>query len=179
MPQTEIQIPLDVVLEISARMDLQHSLRLLVTCKEYQSLSSSKTFWFRTLKRITDVHRRPLPCPGAIDLSTMALDKLREMAIRAYTLMQNWSAENPTPVSACTVQTSFGIGGLGRGRLYLIPGTHLMVVVSGNDIFCWDVIAGTSLGSITFASPYPITIGSNPFELPGQCFFGVGHPFEL
>ncbi|KAJ7289322.1 hypothetical protein C8J57DRAFT_429919 [Mycena rebaudengoi] len=175
MSQTEIQIPLDVVLEISARMDLQHSLRLLASCKEYQSLSSSKTFWFRTLKRITDVHRRPLPCPDAIDLSTMALDKLREMAIRAYTLMQNWSAENPTSVSACTVQTSFG----NHGRLYLIPGTHLMVVVSGNDIFCWDVIAGTSLGSITFSSPYPITIGSNPFELPGQCLFGVGHHFEV
>ncbi|KAJ7289319.1 hypothetical protein C8J57DRAFT_1459356 [Mycena rebaudengoi] len=137
MSQTEIQIPLDVVLEISANMDLQHSLRLLATCKDYQSLSSSKAFWFRALKRITDVHRRPLPCPGSTDLSTMALDKLREITIRAYTLMQNRSAEKPTPVS-----------------------TRIIQLQTNLDYGIIDTV-----------------IGSNPFELPGQCFFGVGYVF--
>ncbi|KAJ7289324.1 hypothetical protein C8J57DRAFT_1459359 [Mycena rebaudengoi] len=173
MLQTEIQIPLDVVLEISASMDLQHSLRLLATCKDYQLLSFSKAFWFRALKRIADVHRRPLPCPGATDLSTMALDKLREMAIRAYTLIQNWSAENPTPVSVRTVQFQMSYN---ARKLHLIPGTHLILVLSlGYDIVCWDTIAGTCLGTIT--SPSPTYIGSNPFELPGQCFFGVAYTF--
>ncbi|KAJ7289317.1 hypothetical protein C8J57DRAFT_1459355 [Mycena rebaudengoi] len=171
---TEIEIPLDVVLEISARMNLQHSLRLLATCKNYQSLSSSKAFWLGALKRITDVHRRPLPCPSATDLSTIALDKLREMAIHAYTLMKNWLAENPTPVSARIVQTNFEIG-----QLHVIPGTHLMVILSGRDIVCWDVITETSLGSVMFPSPGYITIGSNPFELPGQSFFGVAYDFDL
>ncbi|KAJ7289336.1 hypothetical protein C8J57DRAFT_1277429 [Mycena rebaudengoi] len=171
MSRTEIQIPLDIVLEISASMDLQHSLRLLATCKDYQSLSSSKAFWVRALKRVTDVHRRPLPCPSATEPSTMALEKLREMAIRAYTLMQNWSAENPTPVNTHTVKTSPLISGL-----HFIPGTHLIIVVSKNsDIVCWDTIAGTCLGSITSPSSRYITIGSNPLELPGQCFFGVGY----
>ncbi|KAJ7289314.1 hypothetical protein C8J57DRAFT_1277323 [Mycena rebaudengoi] len=173
MSQTEIQIPLDVVLDISAALDLQHSLRLLATCKNYQSLSSSKAFWLGTLNRMTDVHRRPLPCPGGADLSTMALEKLRGMAIHAYRLMQNWSAENPTPVSARTFQMSPGIR-----ELRLIPGTHLMInVVLNGDIFCWDTIAGTCLGSITSPLYCYITIGSNPFEVPGQCFFGVGYDF--
>ncbi|KAJ7289315.1 hypothetical protein C8J57DRAFT_1277328, partial [Mycena rebaudengoi] len=151
-------------------MDLQHSLHLLATCKNYQSLSSSKAFWLVALNRMTDVHRRPLPCPSATDLSTIALDKLREMAIRAYTLMRNWSAENPTPVSARTFQMPPD-----HTELRLIPGTHLMVVVWENVFFCWDVIAGTSLGSITFPTSRYIIISSTPFELPGQCFLGVAY----
>ncbi|KAJ7289309.1 hypothetical protein C8J57DRAFT_1213660 [Mycena rebaudengoi] len=180
MSQTEIQLPLDVVLEISASMDLQHSLHLLATCKEYQSLSSSKAFWFRALKRITDVHRRPLPCPGATDLSTMALKELREMVIRAYTLMQNWSAEKPTPVSARIVQLQTNID---YWRFHLIPGTHLIVACTkrddSDDIMCWDIITGTCLGSIASPSPHSITIGSSPFELSGQCLFAVGYNFDL
>jgi hypothetical protein len=87
-----------------------------------------------------------------------------------------WLAEYLTPVSERTIQTNPRIE-----DLYLIPGTHLIVVVSESDIFCWDTdaIAGTCLGSITFPSPNSVTIGSNPFELPGQCFFGVGYDFEL
>ncbi|KAJ7289331.1 hypothetical protein C8J57DRAFT_430006 [Mycena rebaudengoi] len=182
MSQNEIQIPLDVVLDISAILDLQHSLRLLATCKNYRSLSSSKAFWLGALKRITEVHRRPLPCPNATDLSTIALDKLREMAIRAYRLMQNWSAENPTPVSTRTFQIPSSDHRELRddGGLRLIPGTHLMINVAMRcDIFCWDTMAGTCLGSITSPSSRYITIGSNSLELPGQCFFGVGYDFDL
>ncbi|KAJ6622911.1 hypothetical protein B0H10DRAFT_864126 [Mycena sp. CBHHK59/15] len=163
-------IPLDIVLSITHLLDLQDAIHLLATCSNLASLSSSRDFWLKELDRIQTVHRRPIPCAFGTALLALPLGTLREMAIRAYALMKNWSSARPAVVWSRQYKTESSFY-----HPHVISGTHLIVMNSWDKLTCWDTISGTCLGGVEHPENSHAFVGWSPHELAGQCSIGVGY----
>ncbi|KAJ7479475.1 hypothetical protein FB451DRAFT_1239062 [Mycena latifolia] len=164
-------IPLDIMLEIANELDLMDSVHLLSTCSTFRSLLSSRNFWIKALHKIKYDSKQPLPCGDSIDISSLPLETLREMAERVHKLDKRWSRESISPVSVRRFAA-------GRNILSIrvIPGTDLILTVtSERRVCCFDAHFGEMLDSIDFpeAEPASLTLGPCPLELPGQSMIPV------
>ncbi|KAJ7627117.1 hypothetical protein FB45DRAFT_58138 [Roridomyces roridus] len=120
-------------------MDLADSLHLAATCTTCAQILLSPSLWIQSLKWMKNLHRRPLPCPVGTDITTLPLEKLRDIAIHAYKLRKNWASESPRPVRIGKFEMGFSrIGGPGNINVLCIPGTGLIVTISPNYFACWD-----------------------------------------
>ncbi|KAJ7181422.1 hypothetical protein C8R43DRAFT_270839 [Mycena crocata] len=164
------EIPLDAILELTFFLDLQDSIRLLLTCRAFESLFSLKDFWLKTLDRIHIVYRQPLPCPPEVDLAALLTDDLRKIAIHAYSLKKNWSVERPVPVSVHTFPLHSEYQ-----QLCVIPGTDLIVTNSHKRFACWNTRSGERLAMIEHEDAHAgYSIGrAPPFQLPGHYLIGL------
>ncbi|KAJ7479473.1 hypothetical protein FB451DRAFT_1239061 [Mycena latifolia] len=168
-------LPLDIILEVAWELNLADSVHLLTTCSTFRSLLSSRNFWIQALYRIKDVHKQPLPCSAAVDISTLSLATLQVMAQRAHRLDRTWSQELIRPVSVRTLPVGRDIIGI-----HAIYGTDLILTVtSGRRVSCFDTHSGECLASIDFPGNTWIrdrdfTVGPCPVELPGQCLLAFG-----
>ncbi|KAJ7432024.1 hypothetical protein B0H11DRAFT_2297896 [Mycena galericulata] len=167
-----VDLPLDILLEITQDLDLPDSLHLAATCNAYMTTLLSPTFWIASLKRIEQIHRRPLPCSPGTDLLSLPLEALRDLAIHAYKLRKNWSSKSPYPVS----MRSFAI----KARLLNIlsvEGTRMIITVSFERLACWDTISGKCIGTFDRGIIGPQWVASrSPLLLPGICSVGMAVP---
>ncbi|KAJ7486816.1 hypothetical protein FB451DRAFT_1391699 [Mycena latifolia] len=139
-------MPLDVILDVANELDLPDSVHLVSTCSTYRSLVSSRNFWIKALYRIRYVRRQPLPCSSAVDISTLPLAILQEMAQHAHKLDKKWSQESISPVSVRTLaaRTEFR-------QIRAIPGTDLILTTNWtHELSCLDTRSGECLASIDF-----------------------------
>ncbi|KAJ7479470.1 hypothetical protein FB451DRAFT_1395057 [Mycena latifolia] len=168
-------LPLDIVLEVAGELDLAHSVHLLSTCSAFRSLPSSRNFWIQALYRIKDVHKQPPPCSAAVDISTLPLSTLQEMAQRAHKLDRKWSQESISPVSVRTLTVGSDIL-----TILAVSGTDLILTVtSGRRASCFDTHSGECVASIDFPGSIWVwnrdfAVASFPVELPGQFLFAFG-----
>ncbi|KAJ7500548.1 hypothetical protein B0H11DRAFT_784311 [Mycena galericulata] len=167
-----VDLPLDVLLEITQDLDLPDSLHLAATCNAFRTTLLSPAFWIASLKRIEEIHRRPLPCSPGTDLLSLPLETLRDLAIHAYKLRKNRSSESPSPVS----MRSFAI----KARLLNIlsvEGTRMIITVSLECLACWDTVSGECIGTFYRDTVGPLWVAStSPFLLPGMCSVGMVVP---
>ncbi|KAJ7491380.1 hypothetical protein B0H11DRAFT_2399873 [Mycena galericulata] len=136
-------LPLDILLEITENLDLPDSLHLISTCTEFKPILRLPHFWIMSLKRIQQIHRRPLPCSPGTDISALPLDSLRELAIHAYKLRKAWASEGPVPVS-------FHYFKIQDEPIAVLPiqGTRMIVTISVDHLACWDTASGESLAAL-------------------------------
>ncbi|KAJ6566712.1 hypothetical protein B0H19DRAFT_1066997 [Mycena capillaripes] len=167
-----VEIPLDAILEISCFLDFRDAFHLLVTCSSLESLLSLKDFWLKTLVRFQTVHLLPLPCPIGANIFDMPVDALRKLAIHAYTLKKNWTTERATPVSIRTIT----LDGECR-RIFVIPGSNLVVTSDHQRLVCWDTQSGACIRVIQLCPDDEdrtyFSVQSPPFHLPGQSFIAL------
>ncbi|KAJ7907635.1 hypothetical protein B0H13DRAFT_2662275 [Mycena leptocephala] len=168
-----IDIPLDVLMEISRDLDLQDSLHLIGTCTTFTSILLSRYFWIATLNRLEKVHRRPPPCSPGLDILTLPLATLKKLAIHAYKLKANWSSQSPRHVSVQTIEMEDYVK-----DIIPIQGTSLIITVSPSRLACWDTISGECIGAFHHATkPHGIDalspIEFYPLLRPGSCSIGI------
>ncbi|KAJ7486445.1 hypothetical protein FB451DRAFT_1553812 [Mycena latifolia] len=170
-----IGLPLDIIIEVVYCLDLLDSIHLLSTCSAFRALVFSRNFWIKALYRVKYVCKQPLPCSADVDISTLPLATLREMAERAYKLDKRWSRESISPLSIRTIAVGKDIL-----KICTIPGTDLILITTwaNNRLSCLDTCSGEFVASLDFKDATSITIGPCPFELPGQCLiaFACRHP---
>ncbi|KAJ7486856.1 hypothetical protein FB451DRAFT_1554041 [Mycena latifolia] len=170
-------MPLDVILDVANELDLPDSVHLVSTCSTYRSLVSSRNFWIKALYRIKYVRRQILPCSSAVDISTLPLATLQEMAQHAHKLDKKWSQETISPVSVRTLAV-----GTDLRHIYAIPGTDFILTTNWrHELSCLDSHSGECLASIDFPhARSSFLVGRCPFELPGQCLiaFACKHRSE-
>ncbi|KAJ7627118.1 hypothetical protein FB45DRAFT_58148 [Roridomyces roridus] len=135
----------------------------------------SPSFWIESLKRMEKFHMRPLPCPISTDITTLPLDKLRDIAIHAYKLRKNWASDLPRPVRVGQFDMDFeGIGQF--TGILCIPGTA-MIVTSGPTYFvCWDSASGEQIGACAFGDSsiaWSSWSYSPPFHSSGMFCLGI------
>lgn len=126
----------------------------------------SRCFWIMALHRMESIHRRPLPCSSGLDISSLPLATLREMAIHAYKLRKNLSSESPHPTSV----HSFDIDDEPM-NFVPIQGTQLMMTISHNRLALWETISGECIGA--FEHEVEHARGVSPLFLPGVCLVGI------
>lgn len=188
MPFTDF--PLDIVLKISKDLDLPDSLHLVSvrfsgwtaddedthdfrqTCSDYRPALLSPSFWLASLHRIEQIHRRPLPCPPGLDIVSLPLPALRDLAIHAYRLRTNWSSDSPRPYSVHSFQ-------MDQKPTYLltIEGTRMFIAIYwtpwGTRLECWDTTSNQCVATLeheTMAQCAP-TISLLP--ILGMCAVGM------
>ncbi|KAJ7500611.1 hypothetical protein B0H11DRAFT_1995880 [Mycena galericulata] len=167
-----VDLPLDILLEITQDLDLPDSLQLAATCSSYMTILLSPTFWIRSLKRIEEIHRRPLPCSPGTDLQSLTLVTLRILAVHAYKLRKNWTSEYPYPVSVRSFEMKDQLL-----NLFSVEGTRMIITVSLERVACWDTISGECIGTFdrdTVGPPW--VASSSPLLLPGMCSVGMAVP---
>ncbi|KAJ7036697.1 hypothetical protein C8F04DRAFT_1094115 [Mycena alexandri] len=153
---TLTQVPLDVILHVTSFLDLYDSVHLVTTCSTFLGLLSVKDFWLKTLDRLQEVHMQPLPAPIGVNVSELAIDALRKLALHAYSLKKNWASKRAIPVQLST----FSLGDEYH-ELCVIPGTHIIITNSPR----LTRRLGYTIGHFIGHSP--------PFHLHGQSFIGV------
>ncbi|KAJ7142519.1 hypothetical protein C8R44DRAFT_865849 [Mycena epipterygia] len=161
-----IDTPPDVLLDITQELDLQDSLRLVATCTTCTFMLRSRCFWIMALHRIEHIHRRPLPCPPGLDISSLPLPTLREMAIHAYKLRQNLSSESPHPTSVHSFD-------MHDEPMNFVPiqGTRLIMTISRNRLALWETMSGKFISA--FEHEVEHARGVSPLFLPGVCLVGI------
>ncbi|KAJ7473324.1 hypothetical protein FB451DRAFT_1249005 [Mycena latifolia] len=167
---TFVDIPLDVLLEITRDLDLPDSLHLVATCKKCNALLSSPSFWIIALNRMKQIHRRPLPCSPRLAISSMPLESLREKAIHTYKLKKNWALESPSPTSVHSLTIEDGLL-----HFLPIPGSRLLVIISRSRFACWDTISGECLDGLEHVSEPKWAGGLSPLVLPGMFSVGIAY----
>ncbi|KAJ7017170.1 hypothetical protein C8F04DRAFT_1406160 [Mycena alexandri] len=163
--------PLDVLIEISRELDLSDSIHLISTCSTFTPILLSRYFWISALDRVEHVHRRPLPCYPGLDITSLPLDALKKMAIYAYTLQKNWTAESPRPVRVESIITMRDYS----KEIIPIQGTRLIITSSASRLACWDTTSGECVAAfnhdgITAFSYLP---SNYHFLRPGSCSIGI------
>ncbi|KAJ7610135.1 hypothetical protein FB45DRAFT_1066325 [Roridomyces roridus] len=96
--------PLDVLLELTKEFDLPDALNLAATCTLCATVLLSPYLWIASLRRIEQVHNRPLPCAFGTDIVGLPLDALRKIAVHAYKLLKNWHSDAPRVASFRTIE---------------------------------------------------------------------------
>ncbi|KAJ7438005.1 hypothetical protein B0H11DRAFT_2105977 [Mycena galericulata] len=164
-------LPLDILLEITEDLDLPDSLHLISTCTEFKPILHLPHFWIMSLKRIQQIHRRPLPCSPGTDIPALPLDRLRELAIHAYKLRKTWASKTPAPVS-------FHYFKIRDEPIAVLPiqGTRMVVTISVDRLTCWDTTSGESLAALNCAGNQPWIPSAFPFIRPGMCAIGMAYP---
>ncbi|KAJ6566878.1 hypothetical protein B0H19DRAFT_1138789 [Mycena capillaripes] len=163
-----VDIPLDVVIEISRELDLADSLHLIATCTIFMPILHSRYFWIAALNRLEDVHRRPPPYFPGLDILSLPLASLRELAIHGYKLKKDWSSESPRPISVKIIEMEDC-----PKQLIAIQGTRLLITISSTRLACWDTLSGKCIGSF-YHEAKPCNIdGISPFSIPGSVAIGM------
>ncbi|KAJ7491377.1 hypothetical protein B0H11DRAFT_2277877 [Mycena galericulata] len=164
-------LPLDILLEITEDLDLPDSLHLISTCTEFEPVLRLPHFWIMSLKRIQQIHKRPLPCSPGTDIPALPLHRLRELAIHAYKLRKAWASEAPVPVS-------FHYFKIQDEPIAVLPiqGTRMIVTISVDHLACWDTASGESLAALNRAGNQPWIPSAFPFMRPGMCAIGMAYP---
>ncbi|KAJ7627101.1 hypothetical protein FB45DRAFT_1059925 [Roridomyces roridus] len=173
--------PLDIILELAKNLDLTDSLHLAATCTTFAEMRHSPSFWIESLKRMETFHRRPLPCPIGTDLTTLPLDKLRDIAIHAYKLRKDWAAESLNPVRVGKFDMGFHDANFDAQIVWTpsilcIPGTGMIVTISPNHFTCWDASSGAKIGACFYGDAsigWSEWILSRPFHIPGMFYLGI------
>ncbi|KAJ6494271.1 hypothetical protein C8R45DRAFT_1072903 [Mycena sanguinolenta] len=166
-----MEIPEDVILEVTRSLDLHDSVHFLVTCSTFASLLSYKDFWLKTLDRLQTVHMLPLPCPVGVNINEMSIDALREIAIDAYTLRENWSSECAIPVSIRKISLDNEYK-----QICVIPGTNMVVTSDYKRLSCWHTQSGACLNVLQLDEDNTkifIMGKSPPFHLRGRSFIAL------
>ncbi|KAJ7792201.1 hypothetical protein B0H13DRAFT_775133 [Mycena leptocephala] len=163
-----VDIPLDVLMEISREVDLPDSLHLTATCTTFTPLLLSRYFWIAALNRLENFHRRPPPCPPGTDIPSLPLGALKELTINAYKLRKNLSSESPRPVSVKTIKLEDSVT-----NIIPIPGTRLIITASSSRLACWDTISGECVGAFYQQAKPQGLYGNSAHVCPGSCSIGV------
>ncbi|KAJ7610123.1 hypothetical protein FB45DRAFT_336401 [Roridomyces roridus] len=168
--------PLDVLLELAKELDLPDVLNLAATCTLCATVLSSPYFWMGSLQRIEQVHNRPIPCTPDTDIVGLPLETLREMAVHAYKLVNNWNSDSPRVVSFRSITLdSCGV----IGSIYPIYGEHLFITISEERVACWDATTGKSFAvherDFDALAPWIIPSSGDPFCLARKCYIGLVH----
>ncbi|KAJ6566911.1 hypothetical protein B0H19DRAFT_1374290 [Mycena capillaripes] len=168
-----VDIPLDLLMEISRELDLPDSLHLIATCTTLTSILHSRYFWIAALDRMEKFHRKPPLCSPGLDILTLPLPTLKELAIHAYKLKKNWSSEAPSPVSVQTIEIDDS-----PSRLVAIQGTRLIITVSSSRLACWDTSFAECVGTFTHMAEALGMEAGNSLELypllrPESCSIGM------
>ncbi|KAJ7610104.1 hypothetical protein FB45DRAFT_942730 [Roridomyces roridus] len=125
-----------------------------------------------SLRRIEEIHNRPNPCTPGTDIVGLPLETLREMAIRAYKLVDNWDSNTPRVASF----HSFDLDGGGRiWHIRPIYGEHLFITVSEDRPACWDATTGECLAvhDRDPEVPWVSEQSLEPFFHARKCYIGL------
>jgi hypothetical protein len=128
----------------------------------------SRYFWIVSLHRLERVHRRPPSCSPGLDILTLPLATLKELAIHAYKLRMNGSSESPSPVSVQTIKMEDSVK-----DLIPIQGTRLVITISSSRLACWDTVTGECMSTFHHAAEPREIDGISPFLRPGLCSIGM------
>ncbi|KAJ6497483.1 hypothetical protein C8R45DRAFT_128438 [Mycena sanguinolenta] len=160
------ELPTDILLEIVKLLLLPDPLALLLTCRSLNALSNELSFWMSVLE--TTRRRSPIACSPDADLSQFTLPRLKDLAISWLRLQHNWNQPFPQVVRP---PNSHPLDNPGAEIIYAVQGTDVLVLTSGDSVFCWDTSLGVSLPSAIYTGG-EITQNAGS-DLPGVCFVAV------
>ncbi|KAF7350956.1 F-box domain-containing protein [Mycena sanguinolenta] len=160
------ELPTDILFEIVKLLPLPDPLALLLTCRSLNALSNALSFWISVLK--TTRKRSPIACSPDTDLSQFPLPRLKNLAISWLQLQHNWNQPLPRvvrpPISHRLFKPEAEI-------IYAVQGTDILVLTSGDCVFCWDVFLGVPFPSAIYTGG-EITQNAGS-DLPGVCYVAV------
>ncbi|KAJ7610185.1 hypothetical protein FB45DRAFT_336999 [Roridomyces roridus] len=172
--------PLDVLLEVAKELDLSDSLHLAATCTACAAVLDSPSFWIECLRRMEEIHRRPIPCTPGTDLTVLPLDKLRDVAVHAYKLRKNWASDSALPV---TIHSYYIAGESDPSHILPIEGTHMILIVFYRSLACLNTTTGEYLANCdrdpTFEGCSPLFYSAGMCCVAFACYNDVGKELAL
>ncbi|KAJ7453285.1 hypothetical protein B0H11DRAFT_278065 [Mycena galericulata] len=160
-----LEIPLDILLDISLQLDLADAIALLSTSQSLRKVMSEKYFWIQTLTRLRREQLHPIAVPLCSDLPTLSLLELQEAGKRTNRLMKNWKTAKPTMESIRKMYVD------AMSDLIVIPGTGLVIVHGPAHIACWDIFTEGCVARLVL--PPDVSIESATFEEHGKVMLGA------
>ncbi|KAG8860126.1 hypothetical protein FRB96_004149 [Tulasnella sp. 330] len=87
-------VNLDILLLVVKQgLSVHDLLNLRLICHRFHDFASNKSPWIVLLRRLSRL--RPLPMPPFRTLSSLSVDELIAIAVRADNLIKNWSSQTP------------------------------------------------------------------------------------